>query len=321
MSVTIYKDLICQGDTTLEALTTNDSIVNYGNLQMLTDGSIFEIWTHDVDAIKIMSAGSNYSKLSFGVNTTIGYTYMQSVKDGSGTLLPISFWAGTLRAWDISTAGHLLSGGTGATVQNITTAGAGTFGSANTFVAGGAFGSFVATGSGRIDYGDIALTDNPSNIFFGDTVAGGSVIPYWTIKHALPKLSILSGDPAATTIELGTILSVTTANGNLDTTGTITAGTFVGATNYKSKQTEIDFGTTPVDEATFTITDTEVTTASDIIAQVAYVAPTGKELDELEFDTLDFRAVAGTGQFTLHVSSKEGYVADKFKVNYSYNKV
>jgi len=54
------------------------------------------------------------------------------------------------------------------------------------------------------------------------------------------------------------------------------------------------------------------------MVQLAYVAPTGKSLDELEFDSFDFRAVAGAGSFLLHARSLEGYVADKFKIFYSY---
>jgi hypothetical protein len=49
------------------------------------------------------------------------------------------------------------------------------------------------------------------------------------------------------------------------------------------------------------------------------VAPTGKSLDELEFDSFDFRAVAGAGNFTLYARSLEGLVADKYKINYSYS--
>jgi len=93
--------------------------------------------------------------------------------------------------------------------------------------------------------------------------------------------------------------------------------TAIGATRYK--QVEIDFGSTPVYEETFTITDSEVTTSSIIIVQTAYVAPTGKSLDELEFDSFDFRCAAGTGNFTLYVRSLEGLVADKFKINYSFS--
>jgi len=84
-------------------------------------------------------------------------------------------------------------------------------------------------------------------------------------------------------------------------------------------QTEIDFGSLPVQSASFTINDANITTNTNIIVQLAYVAPTNKSLDELEFDTFDFRAAAGASQFTLLATSLEGYVADKFKINYVYN--
>ena len=85
-------------------------------------------------------------------------------------------------------------------------------------------------------------------------------------------------------------------------------------------QEEIDFGTIPVEEKDFTIINSLIIPESKIMVQLAYVAPTGKELDELEFDLFDFRAVAGTGSFTLHARSLEGYVADKFVINYSFSK-
>jgi hypothetical protein len=88
---------------------------------------------------------------------------------------------------------------------------------------------------------------------------------------------------------------------------------------YIARQAEIDFGSTPVDHATFTITDATITSNMWIIVQLAYVAPTGKDLDELEFDSFDFRAIAGTGSFTLYAQSLQGYVSDKFKVNYVCN--
>ena len=85
------------------------------------------------------------------------------------------------------------------------------------------------------------------------------------------------------------------------------------------KQTEIDFGVTPIGEKIFTITDTDIDALAIILVQLAYVAPTGKELDELEFDSFDFRCYPGVGSFTLLAISKEGYVADKFKINYTYS--
>jgi len=83
------------------------------------------------------------------------------------------------------------------------------------------------------------------------------------------------------------------------------------------KQTEIDFGATPVDNATFIIVDAAVTTGSRITAKVAYEAPTGKDLDEVEMDMLELLCGPGSGQFTLFARGMEGYVHDKFKINYA----
>lgn len=82
------------------------------------------------------------------------------------------------------------------------------------------------------------------------------------------------------------------------------------------KQTEIDFGATPVSEASFIITDAGVLVTSQLIGNVAYDAPTGKDLDELEMDGLDLKFAPGAGQFTLYARGLDGYIADKFKVNY-----
>jgi hypothetical protein len=83
------------------------------------------------------------------------------------------------------------------------------------------------------------------------------------------------------------------------------------------KQTEIDFGTTPVAEASFTIIDTDVSATSQLIGTVAYEAPTGKDLDELEMDGLDLKFGPGSGQFTLYARGlNDAYIADKFKINY-----
>lgn len=81
-------------------------------------------------------------------------------------------------------------------------------------------------------------------------------------------------------------------------------------------QTEIDFGSTPVSEASFIVTDANVTASSQLIGSVAYEAPTGKDLDELEMDGLDLKFAPGAGQFTLYARGLDGYVADTFKINY-----
>jgi hypothetical protein len=100
-------------------------------------------------------------------------------------------------------------------------------------------------------------------------------------------------------------------------------GTFAappgGSGTFAVTQVEVDFGTTPVESAIFTITDAGMTTAKHVIASLAYEAPTGKDLDELEMDTLSIVCGNGTGQFDMFIRSTDGsYLADKFKINYSY---
>lgn len=81
-------------------------------------------------------------------------------------------------------------------------------------------------------------------------------------------------------------------------------------------QTEVDFGALPVSEASFIVINSNVTPSSNIVGTVAYVAPTGKDLDELEMDELDLKFGSGGGQFTIYARGRDGYIADKFKINY-----
>lgn len=80
--------------------------------------------------------------------------------------------------------------------------------------------------------------------------------------------------------------------------------------------TEVDFGSTPLSEQTFTITDASVSGTSKIIAWMSGLTPTGKDQDELEMDSFWVEANPGTGNFTLYIRGLEGYLADKFKVLY-----
>ena len=83
------------------------------------------------------------------------------------------------------------------------------------------------------------------------------------------------------------------------------------------KEIEIDFGTLPLAEGTFTINDSDVTVSSKVLAQVAWKPPTGKDLDEIEMDDLQIRCAPGTGQFSMFIRAADGsYLADKFLINY-----
>lgn len=95
-------------------------------------------------------------------------------------------------------------------------------------------------------------------------------------------------------------------------------GTWAAPTAVASiSQTEIDFGATGVSEASFVITDTAVSATSKLIGTVAYVAPTGKDLDELDMDQLDLKFAPGVGEFTLYATVlNECLAAGAFKINY-----
>lgn len=83
-------------------------------------------------------------------------------------------------------------------------------------------------------------------------------------------------------------------------------------------QVEVDFGPTPISEAIFIISDSNATSSSRIKGSLAYDAPTGKDLDEVEMDNLAIDCGnASTGQFEMHICSEDGsYLHDKFKINY-----
>lgn len=122
------------------------------------------------------------------------------------------------------------------------------------------------------------------------------------VAALLAKQDLLVSAVNIKTINGSTVLGL----GNLVVTG---SGASISTT-------EIDFGTTPVAEASFLITDATVTALSRIIGGVAYVAPTGKDLDELEMDGLDLKFAPGVGQFTVYARGLDGYLADKFVLYY-----
>lgn len=83
-------------------------------------------------------------------------------------------------------------------------------------------------------------------------------------------------------------------------------------------QTEIDFGATPVQEQSFTISHVGADSTSKIIASVAYDIATGKDLDEMEMDDLIIKCGnPAADSFTMFVRSADGsYLSGTFKVNY-----
>lgn len=91
------------------------------------------------------------------------------------------------------------------------------------------------------------------------------------------------------------------------------------ATASKIKQTEVNFGDTLfVNQNVFSILDSDVKSGSNIVASVAYVAPTGKDLDEIDMDSITCSAGSiADGSFNLLVTGSEGSLYGNFKINYT----
>lgn len=89
--------------------------------------------------------------------------------------------------------------------------------------------------------------------------------------------------------------------------------------SQKFKQVEIDFEEELYkDYKIFTIPDSDIQTGDIIIANIAYDAPTFKDLDEIEMDPII--CTAGTsveGSFQLIFRGLQGSLRNKFKVNYT----
>jgi hypothetical protein len=132
--------------------------------------------------------------------------------------------------------------------------------------------------------------------------------------HPQSDVTNLTTDLAAKQETLVSGTNIKTINGS----SVLGAGNLVVSGATSISQTEVDFGTTPLAEQTFTITDVAATIGSKIMATVAYDAPTGKDLDEIDMDDLVIKCGNATsGFFNMFIKSNDGsYLADKFKINY-----
>lgn len=83
-------------------------------------------------------------------------------------------------------------------------------------------------------------------------------------------------------------------------------------------ETEIDLGTTPVAEAEVIVADGSILTTSKIIGGLAYKAPTGKDLDEIEMDAIEIKFEPNFEYLTVHIKGLEGYLSDKFIIWYTF---
>lgn len=84
---------------------------------------------------------------------------------------------------------------------------------------------------------------------------------------------------------------------------------------------EVDAGTLPVISLIGTITDSRCTSSSLVTAVVDYTAPTGKDLDEIEMDTLVVKCGTPTpGSFSYILQTTDrSYIEGLFRIKYQLN--
>lgn len=122
-----------------------------------------------------------------------------------------------------------------------------------------------------------------------------------------------TGQAVALKIVAGTNVSIS-STGIDSGTGDVTINASSGSATIT--EVEVDFGTIPVYNKTFTVTDASVSSSSKIVASQSGAAATGRNADENEMDALTCRGLPGTGSFTLICSSHDGPVVGKYKINY-----
>ncbi len=90
-----------------------------------------------------------------------------------------------------------------------------------------------------------------------------------------------------------------------------------GAGSFAVTETEVDFGTKPTTDATFTVTDAAITATSKIIVTESGNPATGRADGDSLWDSITYAAKAATGQFTLYAKAS-GAVAGPRKLYYTY---
>jgi hypothetical protein len=121
----------------------------------------------------------------------------------------------------------------------------------------------------------------------------------------VPDLAVAEGDaspnPGYRCLAYSTVLSKlvrwngTTWNA-VDTTGG-------GGGSSVWTEVTINFGTKPTTSKSFVITDASVNSSQKIIVAPSGNPPSGRYSDDWEWDSINFAAKAGTGNFTVYASS------------------
>ncbi len=115
---------------------------------------------------------------------------------------------------------------------------------------------------------------------------------------------------------LSGLTNYTTARSNLGLGSAATASASAFSSSWT--EVEIDFGSTPVYDATFTITDAAITSSSVSVALTPCgKAATGRTADDWQWDGGTFAANPGTGSATCYATFHPGPIVGKRMLQYS----
>lgn len=103
---------------------------------------------------------------------------------------------------------------------------------------------------------------------------------------------------------------------NLSMSGTTLNASGGGGGGGTWTEAEIDFGSTPKYDASFTVTDGTVSGTSKIIVLPCGKAATGRTADDWQWDGVTLAATPGTGSFTLYAVALPGPVVGPRKIQY-----
>ncbi len=117
-----------------------------------------------------------------------------------------------------------------------------------------------------------------------------------------------------TTASTGAIEEISVGAGLTLLAGVLDAPASTGSAAWT--EYEIDFGSTPAYDATFTVVDATVSAITEVAVVQSGATATGRADGDALFDSVTYAAVPAAGQFTLYALASPGPVVGKRKILY-----
>ena len=173
-------------------------------------------------------------------------------------------------------------------------------------------GHITSTGNATL-LGSFTVAQLNTALSDGDVATGGGTATGTNTGDNATNTQY-SGLAASKQDTLVSATNIKTINGST----VLGSGDLVVSGSVNIKETEIDFGDNNyVTEQVFTITDADVSTSSQIMANVSIKSPSdSRDVDEILWEDMICVCQAGTGNFLLTVKSLYGSVNGKFIINY-----